>query len=293
MPCRRPNTALRSPVVASDDEPLFSRLPFPSRRTDQSLAVIEIIDFLLIGTVSCITAVGLYKLFVSKAEVELPVRLDIRSLQDLEGTIVGVIVAAPAVAFFGQAVGTDDIESLAYYGGGIALVAASLALFTRQNNVKGAAACSGLRSVPLRALAATCDTPARRTDSHARNRRDEHDAHCAGVTKEKTKMEKNPGFGLITGASTGIGLEMSRLLAERGYDLLLVSRNAARLEALAESLKSDADRTATRVFVRARPTAAERSHSPLGPVEFTQCTSIAFGIRCKECRCVAVDGFGR
>ena len=52
-------------------------------------------------------------------------------------------------------------------------------------------------------------------------------------------MKKNQGVALITGASSGIGLEMARLLAKRGYDLLLVSRNAERLADLAESLQSE------------------------------------------------------
>ena len=36
------------------------------------LAVIEIIDLFLIGTVAYITAVGLYKLFIRETEVDLP-----------------------------------------------------------------------------------------------------------------------------------------------------------------------------------------------------------------------------
>lgn len=40
-----------------------------------SLVVIEIIDLFLVGTVSYITAVGLYKLFISNQEIDLPVRL--------------------------------------------------------------------------------------------------------------------------------------------------------------------------------------------------------------------------
>lgn len=43
---------------------------------------------------------------------------------------------------------------------------------------------------------------------------------------------------LVTGASTGIGLEMTRILAARGCDLVLVSRNAEKLEALARALRS-------------------------------------------------------
>ena len=99
-----------------------------------SLAAIEIIDIFLIGTVSYITAVGLYKLFISKQEIELPVRLKINSLKDLEDKIIGVVVAALAVAFFGQAVGASDLQELLYYGAGIALVIGALAFFMRQGD---------------------------------------------------------------------------------------------------------------------------------------------------------------
>ncbi len=101
-----------------------------------SLAVIEIIDLFLIGTVSYITAVGLYKLFISNSEIELPVRLKIHSLKDLEDKIIGVVVAALAVAFFGQAVGASELSALLNYGGGIALVIAALAFFTRQGDTE-------------------------------------------------------------------------------------------------------------------------------------------------------------
>jgi uncharacterized membrane protein YqhA len=58
-------------------------------------------------------------------------RLKIENLKDLEDKIIGVIVAALAVAFLGQAAGADTPDALLNYGGGIALVIAALAFFTR------------------------------------------------------------------------------------------------------------------------------------------------------------------
>ena len=43
---------------------------------------------------------------------------------------------------------------------------------------------------------------------------------------------------LITGASTGIGLELAKILAHNGYELVLVSRNLEKLEAAANSLQT-------------------------------------------------------
>jgi short-subunit dehydrogenase len=57
-------------------------------------------------------------------------------------------------------------------------------------------------------------------------------------------MSSKPlGTALVTGASTGLGAVYADRLARRGHDLILVARDAARMEALAGRLRAETGRT--------------------------------------------------
>ncbi len=55
----------------------------------------------------------------------------------------------------------------------------------------------------------------------------------------------NKKTALITGASSGIGLELAENFARDGYDLVLAARGVAKMQALAEELQKRYDITAT------------------------------------------------
>lgn len=97
-----------------------------------SVTVIQTIDLFLVGALAYITAVGIYKLFISQEDEQLLKRIKIDNLVDLENKIIGVVVAALAVAFIGVATGEGvDAESVFYFGVGTALLIGALCLFVR------------------------------------------------------------------------------------------------------------------------------------------------------------------
>jgi uncharacterized membrane protein YqhA len=96
-----------------------------------TLTVIEAIDMFLVGAISYLIAVGLYKLFISQEGDESLKRFKIDSLADLENKVIGVVVVAMAVGFVGNVAKAPGPLAVLQSGAGVAVVIAALCLFLR------------------------------------------------------------------------------------------------------------------------------------------------------------------
>ncbi|NCV43878.1 MAG: YqhA family protein [Actinobacteria bacterium] len=65
--------------------------------------VLTAVDAILLGTVLLVIGYGLYELFID-AEIEVPLWLRVRDLDDLKSKLIGVVVAILAVVFVGLAI---------------------------------------------------------------------------------------------------------------------------------------------------------------------------------------------
>ena len=72
----------------------------------------------------------------------------------------------------------------------------------------------------------------------------------------KSEIQRASRTALITGASSGIGLELARVFAREGYNLVLVARNVERLDEIAKELR------ALGVSVKSMPMDLADPHAP-------------------------------
>jgi uncharacterized membrane protein YqhA len=92
------------------------------------VSVLTAVDTLLLATVLLVISYGLYELFVDDT-VQLPPWLQIHSLEDLKGKLIGVVVAVIAVVFLGELVEGTDPEGVMLFGVGAGALVLALAAF--------------------------------------------------------------------------------------------------------------------------------------------------------------------
>ena len=94
------------------------------------------------------------------------------------------------------------------------------------------------------------------------------------------RIVRHMGTALVTGGTSGIGAEFARQLADRGHDIVLVARDAGRLEAMAAELRDrgrsvgNPGRTTVEILVAdladpgATDRVAARLADPLHPIDW-------------------------
>lgn len=95
---------------------------------DSIVGVLTAVDAILLGTVLLVIGYGLYELFID-TEIEVPLWLQVRDLDDLKSKLIGVVVAIIAVVFVGVFVDSNRAEDVVSYGLGAGALVAGLALF--------------------------------------------------------------------------------------------------------------------------------------------------------------------
>ena len=99
--------------------------------TDTKYVVVQVlqgVDTFLLATVLLVIGYGLYELFVDDL-VQLPLWLEIRTLDDLKTKLIGVVVAVLGVVFLGTVVDARSSDDVLRSGVGIGAVLVSLAVF--------------------------------------------------------------------------------------------------------------------------------------------------------------------
>jgi len=90
--------------------------------------VLTAVDAILLGTVLLVIGYGLYELFID-ADIEVPLWLRVRDLDDLKSKLIGVVVAIVAVVFVGVFVDSNRADEVIAYGVGAGALVVGLAIF--------------------------------------------------------------------------------------------------------------------------------------------------------------------
>lgn len=107
---------------------VISAISNDSSLKDTIVDVLTAVDAILLGTVLLVIGYGLYELFID-AEIDVPLWLRVRDLDDLKSKLIGVVVAIIAVVFVGVFVDSNRAEDVIAYGVGAGAVVLGLAIF--------------------------------------------------------------------------------------------------------------------------------------------------------------------
>jgi uncharacterized membrane protein YqhA len=105
---------------------------------DTIVDVLTAVDAILLGTVLLVIGYGLYELFID-TEIEVPVWLQVRDLDDLKSKLIGVVVAIIAVVFVGVFVDAKRAADVLPFGLGAGALVAGLAIFAYATKKPGSA----------------------------------------------------------------------------------------------------------------------------------------------------------
>ena len=95
---------------------------------DTIVDVLTAVDAILLGTVLLVIGYGLYELFID-ADIDVPLWLRVRDLDDLKSKLIGVVVAIIAVVFVGVFVDSNRAADVISYGVGAGALVVGLAVF--------------------------------------------------------------------------------------------------------------------------------------------------------------------
>ncbi len=98
--------------------------------------VLTAVDAILLGTVLLVIGYGLYELFID-ADIEVPLWLRVRDLDDLKSKLIGVVVAIVAVVFVGVFVDSNRADEVIAYGVGAGALVIGLAVFAFASRKEG------------------------------------------------------------------------------------------------------------------------------------------------------------
>ncbi|MBB3181336.1 putative membrane protein YqhA [Variovorax sp. Sphag1AA] len=98
-----------------------------------AVGIVEAVDVFLIAIAVYIISTGLYSLFIDD-DLPVPKWMAVRSLEDLKGNLVSVVIAVLSVLFLREVVAWDGSPNIAWFGTALALVIAALTYFLIKNN---------------------------------------------------------------------------------------------------------------------------------------------------------------